>query len=98
MQLSHAFGQRRVQHRRRTGPDESAELRDDAGRSGRLFAARLDVVDIDREAIAFFSSLDRDRTALRVQVWKVQLRRGAVALARERASKSVFSFDHNDPS
>ena len=97
MQLADAFGQRRVQHRGGAGPDQPAKLGDDAGRSGRLLAARLDVEDMDREAIALPGALDCNRTALRVQVWKVQLRRGAVALARERAPESVFGFDHDDP-
>ncbi len=97
MQLLDALGQRRIEHRRGTGPDQPAELRDDAGRSGRLLAARLDVVDIDGEAIALLGALDRDRSALRVQVGKVQLRRGAVALAGEHAPESVFGLDDDDP-
>ncbi len=98
MQLLHALGQRRIEQRRRGGSDQPAELRDDAGRSGRLLAAGLDVADIDRKAIALLGALDRDRPALRVEIGKFSFAVGlSVSLVRTPPNASSVSTTTTSP-
>ena len=97
MELLDAFGQRRIEQCRRGGPDQSAEFRNDAGRACRLLAPRLDIADIDRKAVALLGALDRDRSALRIEVGEVQFSGGAVAFAGEHAAEGVFRLHDHHP-
>src|ERR1700691_6759096 len=96
MHQSNPLLERRVQHRGRSGADEAAEFRYDAGGASRLRAARLDGLDVHGEAIALAGAAYGDRAALRVQKRKLQLGGRTILLAGDGAAKRVLGLDDDD--
>src|SRR5215212_2175816 len=66
-----ALGQGRIEQRRRRRSDESSEFRYDAGRAGRLCPPCLHSLNMHSQAVALLHALDGNRSALRVEKWKI---------------------------